>query len=748
MLILKILPLLLFVWSAPGGGGPDTLTGRVLDAETLRPLHGAHVIIATRDSVHQGLQALMTPVSSTRADGSFELVRSLCPCRILFTMTGYKTLELDPDRFAQGPLTIYLVPRPGLLNEVVIRPVPIPGATPNSHLNSSIESTEQFLQLLNGVSMIKRGNYAWEPSLRGLSDSRVNVLIDGVTMMPACVDRMDPVTAYVETENLEKADVTMGNISFEHGNRPGGSVNLITSRPAFDAGYYGEVDAGYRSNGGEQRYRLMSGYSNARTAMQATFTLRDAGDFRAGGGERFELSGYTKMNLKMDAGHTFAGGSHGWFTWIGDLALDAGYPALIMDTDKARSHLISYEHEWRNPGRLVTLLRVKPYHTRVDHWMSDYNRDVSARSVMPGMYMPMFGKTRTTGIRLESTLIAGNHLIRPTVNLHRLDAFADMTMEPVNPAVSPMYLLNIGDAALNNAYLSADHSWLMSPNWSLATGLALDMSGRSLNHPVAADLLAIEFPGASTDRLMTATGWKAGLQYRSDEAWGLGLILSGGSRLPSHTETYGYYIYSPLDDLFYFGNPGLKNEKSTQLSLSGFLNGDSRRYGVEVSLFLNHMRNYIGGLATDAMFAAWTNYSAALHAGGEAAGYVQLSQTLTLDWGLAYVYAQNLELDEPLPMIPPFDVRAGINWQWKRGTVTAQVRHAAAQHRIASVSTLETGSGAFTLVDLRASWNILSDVLLRAGIENLTDTHYSEHSSPGKFPSPGRSVQAQILVRI
>jgi iron complex outermembrane recepter protein len=323
-----------------------------------------------------------------------------------------------------------------------------------------------------------------------------------------------------------------------------------------------------------------------------------------------------------------------------------------------------------------------------------------------------------------------------------------MAMEPLDPAVSPMYLVNIGDAALNNAYLSADHSWLMSPFWSLSTGLAFDVSDRSLHDPVAAELLTIEFPDASTDRLVAAAGWKAGLQYRSNEAWGLSLNLSGGSRLPSHTETYGYYIYSPVDNLFYFGNPGLKNEKSTQLSLSGFLNGDNRRYGVEASLFLNHMRDYIGGLATDALFAAWTNYSAALHTGGEAAGYVQLSRALTFDLGMAYVFAQNLELGEPLPMIPPFEVRAGIDWQWKLGTVSAQIRHAAAQHRIASVSTLETGSRAFTLIDLRASWIIRRDVELRAGIENLTDIRYSEHSGPGKFPSPGRSVQVQILVKI
>ncbi|MFN2373599.1 MAG: TonB-dependent receptor [Cyclonatronaceae bacterium] len=736
MTLTALLSLLMLLWTGPLPSGPDTLSGTIYDAETLRPLHGAHI---------KGPNQQYATSSGT--DGSFALVRPDCPCRILITMTGYKSREMDPALFTGTPVAVYLEPRTGLLSEVVIRSAPVPDASPRSYTNSSLESTEQFMQRLNGLSMIKRANYAWEPSLRGMSDSRVNVLIDGVTMVSACVDRMDPVTSYVETENLEKVDVSMGNISFENGNRPGGSVNLITARPGFDAGYYGEFDAGYQHNGNVQKYRVMSGYSNHRNALQVAFTLRDAGNFTAGGGERLGLSGYTKMNLKVDAGRDFAGGSRGWLTWIGDLALDAGYPALIMDTDKARSHLISYEHEWRNPGSLVSVLRVKPYHTRVDHWMSDYNRDVTTRDVMPGMYMPMFGKTRTTGIRLESTLISGRHLVRATMNLHRLDAFADMLMEPVDEQVSPMYLINIGDAVLNNAYVSADHSWLMSPAWSLNTGLALDLSGRTLNDPVAADLLTIEFPDASTGRLIAAANLKAGLQYQSDEAWGISLNMSGGSRLPSHIESYGYYIYNPLDDLFYFGNPGLKNEQSTQVNLSGYLNGDNRIYGLEASLFVNHIRNYIGGRATGDLFAAYTNYDAALYAGVEAAGYLNPWPSLGLTFGLARVYAQNLHLDEPLPMIPPLEAQFGLEWKVSLLTLAAQVRHAAAQRRIASATTLETPSEAFTVIGVRGTWNLHPNFQLRAEIENIADARYTEHTSPGNFPSPGRNAQIQILIR-
>ena len=55
-------------------------------------------------------------------------------------------------------------------------------------------STEKVLQSVPGVNMIRRGNFAQEPTIRGLNAAQINVTIDGMMVFGACTDKMDPVS--------------------------------------------------------------------------------------------------------------------------------------------------------------------------------------------------------------------------------------------------------------------------------------------------------------------------------------------------------------------------------------------------------------------------------------------------------------------------------------------------------------------------------------------------------------------------
>ncbi len=72
-------------------------------------------------------------------------------------------------------------------------------------------STDKILNEMGGVSMIKRGNYAWEPGIRGLNNGQINTTIDGMAIFGACTDRMDPVSSYIEPSNLKSIAISYGN---------------------------------------------------------------------------------------------------------------------------------------------------------------------------------------------------------------------------------------------------------------------------------------------------------------------------------------------------------------------------------------------------------------------------------------------------------------------------------------------------------------------------------------------------------
>ena len=69
-------------------------------------------------------------------------------------------------------------------------------------------STDQLLESIPGVNMIRRGNYAWEPTIRGLNAGQINVTISGMAVFGACTDRMDPASSDIEPNNLQSIAVS------------------------------------------------------------------------------------------------------------------------------------------------------------------------------------------------------------------------------------------------------------------------------------------------------------------------------------------------------------------------------------------------------------------------------------------------------------------------------------------------------------------------------------------------------------
>ena len=96
----------------------------------------------------------------------------------------------------------------------------------NYRQEKTLSSIDDYLEKSNKITMIKRGNYAWEPSLNNMVTDRLSVTIDGMQIYGACTDKMDPVTSYVDVSNLEKVTVSSGQEGTENANCIGGAIDL------------------------------------------------------------------------------------------------------------------------------------------------------------------------------------------------------------------------------------------------------------------------------------------------------------------------------------------------------------------------------------------------------------------------------------------------------------------------------------------------------------------------------------------
>ena len=106
-------------------------------------------------------------------------------------------------------------------------------------------SVDEFLSSSDNISFIKRGAYAWEPLLNNMSSERSTLTIDGMHVFGACTDKMDPVTSYVESNNLSAIDIKSGQQGSLHGATVAGSIDLKRKSTPF--GLAKKWNAAYQS---------------------------------------------------------------------------------------------------------------------------------------------------------------------------------------------------------------------------------------------------------------------------------------------------------------------------------------------------------------------------------------------------------------------------------------------------------------------------------------------------------------------
>ena len=73
-----------------------------------------------------------------------------------------------------------------------------------------VASIDEHLSELSHVNLVRRGSYAWEPVVNNMQTERISTTIDGMKIFYACTDKMDPVTSYVESGNLQSISLNAG----------------------------------------------------------------------------------------------------------------------------------------------------------------------------------------------------------------------------------------------------------------------------------------------------------------------------------------------------------------------------------------------------------------------------------------------------------------------------------------------------------------------------------------------------------
>ena len=138
----------------------------------------------------------------------------------------------------------------------------------------------------NGSAMlIRRAAIAGEAMVGGLRGAQVALTIDGMKVHSACIDKMDPATAYVELDNLETLELTSGSGDLRYGSNLGGALSFQLRHPSATAPLAARVSMLFDANSLGRTVKTSVEGSVDSIGLRAAYTYRAADDFRAGGDE-------------------------------------------------------------------------------------------------------------------------------------------------------------------------------------------------------------------------------------------------------------------------------------------------------------------------------------------------------------------------------------------------------------------------------------------------------------------------------
>ena len=712
------------------------VSGVVRDAETNASVPGAAVRV---DGTSRGAAA--------DADGRFEVTLQSGDAVLIVTAVGYTPARVDVTHAHHQTLVVRLTPTATTFDGVTVEGERTVAGAPSAPTHTPA-TTEDLLARLPGVRMISRANFAAEPVVRGYQGGQISLTIDGMPVYGACVDKMDPASSYVEPENLRAVEVTKGASDLSQGSQIGGSVDLATERPAFGGAPTVRLETGVESNGMARRVRGAASASTGPLAVRVSGSYRGSEDYAPGGRDAIETSGYDKRNLAAAAALRLGDGHTLTAQVITDDAWLIGYPALLMDAVLAQARIGSLNYEGTVPG--LHHLDARLYANRVDHYMDDRERNVLAREVMRGMYMPMGGDTRVLGARAEAMRHVGETALTLTADGHRLRQFGDMTMYSLYPGIRDMVLLNMGDVQALNGSVALTARRALGNRLTVSASGRVDATTRDVGRDAMRQLFERRTGSADIARRMAVPSVSATAQYALSPRTQLRLTVADAGRLPTLVEQYGHYVYNYVDGYFYTGDPDLAPERSRQIEL-GLAHAGSR-VAFEASAYAHQLSDIVVGLADDEVvaglagstyrFRLYDNVDRGWMAGGEISALARLAGGLEAVASVSAAWGQNVTFSEPLPMIPPVGGLVALRYDRRPVFAEIETRWALAQTRVARFTYAERPTDAFAVVALRAGWQprAVPGLRVQAGVENLFDTYYQEHLAISDLAARGRGA--------
>ena len=604
------------------------------------------------------------------------------------------------------------------------------------------KNVADLFSYLNGFSLIKRGNYAIDPSFRASQYEQLNIQFDGGTKaMHACPNRMDPITTHVIPEEIEKIEVIKGPYSVRYGANYGGVVNLVTQKTNLqEKGWHGSVSSGYETNGDSFVSMGKIQYITDTYDITANGGYRDFGNYEDGGGLEIP-SAFRSTDYGVKVGYNPKDNQRLQIHWRQSFGRDVLHAGLPMDTEEDNSSIVSLDYRFKPQSNFIDEFNTKIYYSYVDHIMSNKRR--------PNFMMTEAISTidaTTTGGKLEMTLTPTKKwtlftgvdalLIARDGNRERLVKRNMMGM----PLTQPIRFTDKiwQDSYVNDFGVFAENKYALNNTTILTAGLRYDLVASDIQDPEN-DFAAMYDLAKRNEHNFSGT---ISIKKYISEAAILEVANGRGVRSANMIERFINHFTVGQDAFEYVGNPNLKAEVNNQFEIGikgkAKLSENGNFFNYSFSGFYAALNNTIVAVVDPSLsrkfmpmaqpqaVKRFTNIENAYKTGFEASIGFNVLQNVTFNADVAYVYSKNEDLNESLPLTPPLTSNFEVLFEKEKFWARANYNVTSRQDHI-STSFREQKTLGYQTLDLRFGVEPIKNITVGIAALNIFDEEYNNH---------------------
>ena len=616
----------------------------------------------------------------------------------------------------------------------------------NFHKSNKSNTTEDILARMPGVFLIRRGSYGMEPMLRGYSAGQMNLTLDGMKIVGACTDKMDPVTIYVEPVNLQGLQVSTGVSGAGMGSSLGGGMNMTLKEAEFLCSprpFTGFSSSFATVNRGTTNSAFFNA-SNSRIAWRVSGVYRFAQNYHTASQVSIPHSGYEKANISTSLVYKLSENSVLKADYLNDMGWNIGFPALTMDVGFARADIASVSHRYLNAKSKIQKVYSKLYLNRINHRMDDTHRPYIL------MHMDMPGKSQTMGYYSEIGLkTRGRHHVSGRVDFYHSQTKADMTMYPFNEPI--MYLQTLPNNYRINAGAFVKDELTIDSTQRIIMSVRLDRN-LSVMDSKTGNLQWSVFGAFPTQRVFFTKNIQAAWCKAIGKNWYTQFSAGYAERVPTPNELYGYYLYNRLDNFDYLGNMLIKTEQAWQGEWTW--NYTKAKTMVSLTGYYHHINRYILGQID-------SGYSPMTFGARGVKAYFNIPHATIMgaDFTINNPIARKLDhiitiklvigstsFNTPLPQIPPLKCLHVLRYKIRKWLFQGEADWSLPQYRN-NKQYGEPQTPFYMVFNLRTGYKFNSGshaVQLGISVENITDRRYREHLDFNIIPRPGRNIVVNL----